>query len=82
MTELMSGDSAFVESARCWTAFLIWMLCVILPPLHTGEKSSPSAAIMPSMRVNSTTKSRAEPLVFAVMPSAVIGDGDVIEWEA
>ena len=23
----------------------------------------------------------AEPLVFAVMPSAVIGDGDVIEWE-
>ncbi len=23
-----------------------------------------------------------EPLVFAVMPSAVIGDGDVIEWEA
>ena len=22
-----------------------------------------------------------EPLVFAVMPSAVIGDGDVIEWE-
>ena len=24
----------------------------------------------------------SEPLVFAVMPSAVIGDGDVIEWEA
>ena len=24
----------------------------------------------------------SEPLVFAVMPSAVIGHGDVIEWEA
>ena len=53
----------------------------ILPPLIPGKILAIGRNYAEHAReLNNEVPS--EPLVFAVMPSAVIGDGDVIEWEA
>ena len=53
----------------------------ILPPLLPGKILAIGRNYAEHAReLNSEIPS--EPLVFAVMPSAVIGDGDVIEWES
>ena len=52
----------------------------ILPPLRPGKILAIGRNYLEHAReLNNEVPS--EPLVFAVMPSAVIGDGDVIEWE-
>lgn len=53
----------------------------ILPPLRPGKILAIGRNYLEHAReLNNEVPS--EPLVFAVMPSAVIGDGDVIEWES
>ena len=53
----------------------------ILPPLMPGKILAIGRNYAEHAReLNSEIPD--EPLVFAVMPSAVIGDGDVIEWES
>ncbi len=76
MTELMSGDSAFVESGMLDRLADVR----VLPPLIPGKILAIGRNYAEHAReLNNEIPS--EPLVFAVMPSAVIGDGDVIEWE-
>ena len=53
----------------------------ILPPLIPGKILAIGRNYAEHAR-ELNNEVPAEPLVFAVMPSAVIGDGDVIEWEA
>ncbi len=55
--------------------------CTILPPLIPGKILAIGRNYAEHAR-ELNNEVPAEPLVFAVMPSAVIGDGDVIEWEA
>ena len=53
----------------------------VLPPLIPGKILAIGRNYAEHAReLNNTVP--AEPLVFAVMPSAVIGDGDAVEWEA
>ena len=52
----------------------------ILPPLVPGKILAIGRNYAEHAR-ELNNEVPAEPLVFAVMPSAVIGDGDVIEWE-
>ena len=52
----------------------------VLPPLRPGKILAIGRNYAEHAReLNNTVPS--EPLVFAVMPSAVIGDGDIIAWE-
>ena len=53
----------------------------ILPPLQPGKILAIGRNYVEHAR-ELNNEAPSEPLVFAVMPSAVIGDGDVIEWEA
>ncbi|MDE2635661.1 MAG: fumarylacetoacetate hydrolase family protein [Chloroflexota bacterium] len=77
MTELMRADAAFVETG------MLDKLdeARILPPLLPGKILAIGRNYAEHAR-ELGNEAPAEPLVFAVMPSAVIGDGDVIEWEA
>lgn len=77
MTELMSADAAYVETG------LLDDLAEarVLPPLRPGKILAIGRNYVEHAReLNNEVPS--EPLVFAVMPSAVIGTGDVIEWES
>ena len=74
--ELMPEDAAFVETG---------MLDSLndaraLPPLLPGKILAIGRNYAEHAR-ELDNEVPTEPLVFAVMPSAVIGDGDVIEWE-
>ncbi len=77
IAELMRPEAAFVE-----TGILDNLSeARILPPLKPGK----ILAIGRNYAEHAHelgNDAPSEPLVFAVMPSAVIGDGDVIEWEA
>ena len=53
----------------------------VLPPLLPGKILAIGRNYAEHAR-ELGNEAPGEPLVFAVMPSAVIGDGDVIEWEA
>ena len=53
----------------------------LLPPLAPGKILAIGRNYVAHAR-ELNNEVPAEPLVFAVMPSAVIGDGDVIEWES
>ena len=77
MTALMDADAAFVE-----TGLLDKLADArVLPPLPPGKILAIGRNYAEHAReLDNTVPS--EPLVFAVMPSAVIGDGDLIEWEA
>ncbi len=76
MTELMSEDAAFVE-----TGLLDDLAAArVLPPLRPGKILAIGRNYLEHAR-ELNNEAPSEPLVFAVMPSAVIGPGDVIEWE-
>lgn len=53
----------------------------VLPPLAPGKILAIGRNYLEHAR-ELNNEAPAEPLVFAIMPSAVIGDGDVIEWES
>lgn len=77
MKELMPADAAFVETG------LLDRLSEarVLPPLLPGKILAIGRNYAEHAReLNNTVP--GEPLVFAIVPSAVIGAGDVIEWEA
>lgn len=77
IADLMSADAAFVE-----TGILDNLAeARILPPLLPGKILAIGRNYAEHAR-ELGNEAPGEPLVFAVMPSAVIGDGDVIEWEA
>ena len=77
LRDLMPGDAAFVE-----TGMLDRMASVrVLPPLLPGKILAIGRNYAEHAR-ELDNEVPTEPLVFAVMPSAVIGDGDVIEWES
>lgn len=77
MTELMPPDAAFVE-----TGMLDKLADArVLPPLLPGKILAIGRNYAEHAR-ELGNEAPSEPLVFAVMPSAVIGDGDLIEWEA
>lgn len=77
MTELMSPDAAFVETG----ALDNLADARVLPPLRPGKILAIGRNYVAHAReLNNEVPS--EPLVFAVMPSAVIGQDDVIEWES
>ncbi len=77
MAELMGADAAFVE-----TGVLDKLSeARFLPPLLPGKILAIGRNYAEHAR-ELGNEAPGEPLVFAVMPSAVIGDGDVIEWEA
>ncbi|MCY4465832.1 MAG: fumarylacetoacetate hydrolase family protein [Chloroflexi bacterium] len=76
MTELMLADAAFVE-----TGMLDNLADArILPPLLPGKILAIGRNYAEHAR-ELDNEIPQEPLVFAVMPSAVIGHGEVIEWE-
>ncbi|MCY4536841.1 MAG: fumarylacetoacetate hydrolase family protein [Chloroflexi bacterium] len=52
----------------------------VLPPLRPGKILAIGRNYLEHAR-ELNNEAPSEPLVFAIMPSAVIGDGDVIEWE-
>ena len=52
----------------------------ILPPLRPGKILAIGRNYLEHAR-ELNNEAPSEPLVFAIMPSAVIGDGDAIEWE-
>jgi len=77
IAELMRPDAAFVE-----TGILDNLADArVLPPLQPGKILAIGRNYAEHAR-ELGNEAPSEPLVFAVMPSAVIGDGDVIEWEA
>ncbi len=77
MIELMSADEA-----PQYTGAVDSLADVrILPPLIPGKILAIGRNYAEHAR-ELNNEVPTEPLVFAVMPSAVIGDGDVIEWEA
>ena len=77
IAELMPADAAFVE-----TGILDNLADArVLPPLQPGKILAIGRNYAEHAR-ELGNEAPSEPLVFAVMPSAVIGDGDVIEWEA
>ncbi len=53
----------------------------VLPPLRPGKILAIGRNYAAHAR-ELNNEVPTEPLVFAVMPSAIIGDGDVIEWES
>ena len=74
---LMTPDAAFVE-----TGILDKLEDArILPPLMPGKILAIGRNYAEHAR-ELENEVPSEPLVFAIMPSAVIGDGDIIEWEA
>lgn len=77
ITELMRADAAYTETG------VVDKLADarILPPLQPGKILAIGRNYAEHAR-ELGNEAPGEPLVFAVMPSAVIGDGDVIEWEA
>ncbi len=76
LTELMGAEAAFVE-----TGLLDKLADVrILPPLLPGKILAIGRNYAEHAR-ELGNEAPPEPLVFAVMPSAVIGDGELIEWE-
>jgi len=77
MPELMPTEAAFVETG------LLDKLedARILPPLQPGKILAIGRNYAEHAR-ELGNEAPSEPLVFAVMPSAVIADGDLIEWEA
>ena len=76
MTELM-GDAAYAETGILDTL----ADARILPPLIPGKILAIGRNYAEHAR-ELNNEVPTEPLVFAVMPSAVIGADDVIEWEA
>ncbi|MCY3833148.1 MAG: fumarylacetoacetate hydrolase family protein [Chloroflexi bacterium] len=77
LAELMPADAAFAE-----TGDLDKLADArILPPLLPGKILAIGRNYAEHAR-ELDNEAPSEPLVFAVMPSAVIGAGDVIEWEA
>ena len=74
---LMMPDAAFVETG------VLDKLgdARILPPLMPGKILAIGRNYAEHAR-ELENEVPSEPLVFAIMPSAVIGDGDIIEWEA
>lgn len=77
IAELMGADLAFVDTGiidRRADAR-------VLAPLQPGKILAIGRNYAEHAR-ELGNEAPAEPLVFAVMPSAVIGDGAVIEWEA
>lgn len=77
LTELMPADAAFAETG----ALDKLEDARILPPLQPGKILAIGRNYAEHAR-ELGNEAPSEPLVFAVMPSAVIGDGDLIEWEA
>ena len=77
MTELMSADAKPLRTC----AVLQPEGARILPPLIPGKILAIGRNYAEHAR-ELDNEVPSEPLVFAVMPSAVIGHGDVIEWEA
>ena len=77
MTDLMAGDAAFAETG------LLDDLAEarVLPPLQPSKILAIGRNYAEHAR-ELDNEVPAEPLVFAVMPSAVIGAGAVIEWES
>ena len=75
--ELMPEDAAFVETGMVDSL----AEARALPPLLPGKILAIGRNYAEHAR-ELDNEVPTEPLVFAVMPSAVIGDGDVIEWEA
>ena len=77
MAELMAGDAAFVETGQLDALARARILPPLLPSkiLAIGRNYAEHAREL-------NNEVPTEPLVFAVMPSALIGDGDVIEWES
>ena len=77
MADLMGAELAFVETG------IIDKLADarVLPPLQPSKILAIGRNYAEHAR-ELGNEAPDEPLVFAVMPSAVIGDGDVIEWEA
>lgn len=77
MTELMAQDAAFVD-----TGIIDKLADVrILPPLLPGKILAIGRNYAEHAR-ELDNEVPPEPLVFAVMPSAVIGHGETIEWES
>ena len=77
ITELMPADAAFTETG------MVDKLddSRILPPLQPCKILAIGRNYIEHAR-ELGNEAPSDPLVFAVMPSAVIGDGDLIEWEA
>ncbi len=76
MTELMREDVAFAETGLLDA----YSEARILAPLDPGKILAIGRNYAEHAR-ELDNEVPEEPLVFAVMPSAVIADGDVIEWE-
>jgi len=74
---LMSPDAAFVETGQLDKL----ADARILPPLLPGKILAIGRNYAEHAR-ELNNEAPSEPLVFAIMPSALIGDGDIIEWEA
>ena len=77
MSELMADGAAPARSCSVLDLDAVR----ILPPLQPGKILAIGRNYAEHAR-ELDNEVPTEPLVFAVMPSAVIGDGDVIEWEA
>ena len=77
MTELMAEDAAFVDTGIIDTLADVR----ILPPLSPGKILAIGRNYAEHAR-ELDNEIPPEPLVFAVLPSAVIGQGDTIEWES
>lgn len=77
MKALTRPDAAFVETGLLDTL----SEARVLPPLIPGKILAIGRNYAEHAR-ELDNETPSEPLVFAVMPSAVIGPGDVIEWEA
>ncbi|MDE2854955.1 MAG: fumarylacetoacetate hydrolase family protein [Chloroflexota bacterium] len=74
---LMSPDAAFVETGQLDKL----ADARIMPPLLPGKILAIGRNYAEHAR-ELNNEAPSEPLVFAIMPSALIGDGDIIEWEA
>lgn len=77
MTELMRADAAFAETGDLDNLADARVLPSVTPGkiLAIGRNYAEHARELDN-------EAPTEPLVFAIMPSAVIGHGDVIEWQA
>lgn len=77
IAEMMGAELAFVDTG------IVDKLAEarVLPPLQPSKILAIGRNYAEHAR-ELDNEAPAEPLVFAVMPSAVIGDGAVIEWEA